>query len=350
MFVGGEFYYDSRWQMEKRVVPTGASVFLNGGQACLIVISDYLLDHGIDQILLPAYICPTVVTTLEKCGMTCEYYQVNPELDIDLDDLVQKVTGHQAVYFINYFGFFQPAPVREMLAGLQKKGLIVVEDNAQAGFATEKTGDFVFNSLRKLAPYDGGYLTTKLDVSPYIMKRRGNPNHRLPLIREYRQRLVDYLFNGDEIHEKLVELYRLAEESYETDFVVEGDPQEQWAIEHLDWSGIRQLRRENYTYLLDSILNIPGITPIFPQLQADNMPMGLPVYLTGVSRDWLFDELGAAGVGLTVHWDEILRDSRLNQNPVAVDMANRMITLVIDQRTSHKQLDYLTRMLKKLLV
>ena len=60
----------------------------------------------------------------------------------------------------------------------------------------------------------------------------------------------------------------------------------------------------------------------------------------GVPRDWLLDELGKAGIGLTVHWEEILSDPRLNGNPVAVDMASRILTLVIDQRTSHKQLDY----------
>ena len=75
------------------------------------------------------------------------------------------------------------------------------------------------------------------------------------------------------------------------------------------------------------------------------MPLGLPVYVSGVSRDWLFDELGNAGIGLTIHWDEILSDPRLNGNPVAVDMARRILTLVIDQRTSHKQMDYMAQCL-----
>jgi dTDP-4-amino-4,6-dideoxygalactose transaminase len=345
MFVGGEFYSDNRWLMDKPTLSTESMTFLNGGKACLVVISDNLLDHGIKTILLPSYLCPTIVNTLEHCGLTCEYYQINPDFSIDMDDLDKKVAHHQAVYFINYFGFLHPATVRNYLAGLRQKGVIVIEDNAQAGAVgadDHPTGDFIFNSMRKLAAFDGGYLTTPFDVTPYLSKYKGRLNRRLPVIRAYRSRLADYLYQGADIYDELKKLYNLAEELYETDLVVEGDAQERRQIECLDWKGIQQVRRENYAYLLGLISGIPELTPIFPALQPDNMPLGLPVYVSGVARDELFDELGNAGIGLTIHWDELLRDPRLNGNPVAVGMASKILTLVIDQRTSHNQMDYLT--------
>lgn len=318
-------------------------IFLNGGKACLIVVSDYLLEHGVKKILLPSYLCPTIVTTLERCGLVCDYYQINPDFSIDLDDLAQKVLSHQAVYFINYFGFLHPLPVRNFLSSLRQKGVIVVEDNAQTGFTDHNTGDFVFNSIRKLAAYDGGYLITNFEVKPYITKYQGRPNRHLPVIREYRDRLAAYLFQGSGDHDALVRLYRLAEDYYESDLVVEGDPQERQQIERLDWEGIKQVRRENYIYMLSLISGLSGLTPVYPVLQLDTMPLGLPVYVTGVPRDWLFNELGNAGIGLTIHWEGLLRDPRLNGNQIAVEMAGRILTLVIDQRTSHKQMDYLVQ-------
>ena len=63
----------------------------------------------------------------------------------------------------------------------------------------------------------------------------------------------------------------------------------------------------------------------------------------GISRDKLFDELGGAGIGLIIHWEELLRDPRLNGNAVVVEMAGKILTLVIDQRTSHEQMDYLVQ-------
>jgi len=222
----------------------------------------------------------------------------------------------------------------------------VVEDNAQAGFSQTTMGDFVFNSMRKLCAYDGGYLSTSLNVEPYIDKRKGQPNRRLPLILEYRSRLPDYLFQGKGDRDELNDLYESAEQYYESDPVVEGDADERWQIEHLAWVGIKRVRHENYRYLLSLISDITELTPLLPDLPASVMPCGLPVYVSGVPRDWLFDELGNAGIGLTIHWDAILRDPRLNKNPVAVEMASKMMTLVIDQRVTHKQMDYLALTLR----
>jgi len=341
MFVGGEFYTDNRWLSNTPTISTGEMYFLNGGKACLIVISDYLLDHGIDKILLPSYLCPSIVTTLERGGLICDYYQINEDLSINLDDLSQKIDGYKAVYFINYFGFLQAPAALNFLKAVRQNGILVVEDNAQAGFPGHSTGDFIFNSIRKLIGYDGGFLITQQDISPYLGKYAGRPNRRLPVIRDYRTRLYRYLFRGRGSHADLEALFNQAEQYYETDLVVLGDLHEREHIERLDWKGIKQARRDNYQYLLSLISSISEISPIFPALQEDNMPLGLPVYFSGVSRDRVYDELGNAGIGLTIHWEDILSNPRTHGNCLAVDMANRMLTLMIDQRTSHKQMDYL---------
>jgi hypothetical protein len=348
MFVGGEFYTDNRWLSPSPTLSTPrGTVFLNGGKACLIVIADFLLDHGIDKILLPSYLCPSIVTTLERSGLRCDDYRVNPDLSIDLDDLAQKMDGCQVVYFINYFGFFHAPATLDFFKALRQKGMLVVEDNAQAGFPARMDGDFVFNSIRKLIGYDGGYLIAQQDVAPYLKKYAGRPNRRLPVIREYRSRLYRYLFRGRGSHTELEALFSQAEQYYETDLVVHGDLHEREQIERLDWKGIQQTRRENYQYLLGLISSIDEIKPIFPALQPDNMPLGLPVYFSGVSRDRVYDELGQAGIGLTIHWEDILTHPHTSQNRLAVDMASRMLTLAIDQRTSHKQIDYLVKELVK---
>ena len=340
MWVGGEFYYDERWQVGAPVIDTGEMTFLNGGKACLIVIARYLHRQGIDSILLPAYLCPTLVDTLESCGLRCAYYPVQPDLGIDLDALDRALGAHKAVLFINYFGFQHNEQTRTYFTALRQRGVFVVEDNAQAGFADLTTGDFVFNSLRKLVPYDGGYLLTPHDLGDLTRDDRGQVNRRLLLIREYRRRLGEYRYRGVGSHAELTQLYAQAERCYEQDFTVAGDVEERRGIEHLDWAGIKRARRENYAYLLELISGITGVTPLFLALQADNLPLGLPVYVDGEVRDRLFDALGNAGIGLTVHWDALLRDTRLNANTAAVGIASRILTLVIDQRHSRKQLEY----------
>ena len=348
MFVGGEFYTDNRWLTPAPTLSTPpGTLFLNGGKACLVVIADDLLDHGIDKILLPSYLCPSIVNTFEQRGLQWDTYPVNPDLSIDLEDLARRVGDYRAVYFINYFGFSHPPAALEFFQSLRQQGVLVVEDNAQAGFPAHSSGDFVFNSIRKLIGYDGGYLWTRRDLKPYLKAYAGLPNRRLPVIREYRARLYRYLFRGRGSHEELEALYERAEHFYETDLVVLGDPTEQAQIERLDWKGIQATRRENYIYLLGLIAPIAPISPIFPALQPDNMPMGLPVYFTGVSRDRVYNELGSAGIGLTIHWEDILTHPGVARSRTAVDMASRMLTLMIDQRTSHRQIDYLVQQLER---
>jgi hypothetical protein len=346
MVIGGEFYQDERWATGEPGVSTGQLTFLNGGKAALIVISESLLNQGIDQILLPSYLCPTIVDTLEQRGVKCAYYHVNIDLSPEPGDLANKARSQRAILFINYFGFHLPEPVKRQLMELQANGVILVEDNAQGGFWQDSTGDFVFNSMRKLVPHDGGYLFSRFDVTPIIQKHHGMQNRRLPVIREYRQKLADYLFKEKYSYPDLRDLYEMAERHYNMDTVIEGDGQERFSIEHLDWEGIKTKRRDNYLYLLNAIREVEELPPIFPFLEEENLPLGLPVYVKREIRDQLFDDLGNEGIGLTVHWKDVSTDARLNHNPTAVDISRRILTLVIDQRCSHKQLDHLVRTLK----
>jgi hypothetical protein len=71
------------------------------------------------------------------------------------------------------------------------------------------------------------------------------------------------------------------------------------------------------------------------------MPFGLPVYFSGGVRDRVYAELGKAGIGLTILWEDICSDPRTNQNSLAVEMEGRMSTLSINQRIRRKQLDYM---------
>jgi dTDP-4-amino-4,6-dideoxygalactose transaminase len=346
-FVGGEFYDDPGWFLDEPALPVENAYFLNGGRASLAVISDYLLDHGIHRILLPAYLCPSILDVFQQHRLEWDFYRINQDLSIDLTDLKEKVKNTQAIYFINYFGFPHPPQTLAALKDLQKSGKLLVEDNAQAGFPDHTIGDFTFNSIRKLAPFDGGYLYSNLDIHLYIHCCDFSSNRRLPLIRAYRRELRKYLLEGQGSYRRLISLHARAERFYEDDPVLIGDPMEQELIERQDWQGMSRKRRENYNYLLEHILEIPEIKPLFPVLKKDASPLGLPIYIDAVARDELYDYLGENSIGLFIHWQEILDDSRLTCLPEANDMAGRMLTLTCDQRTSRRQLDYLVHHLKK---
>lgn len=347
MFVGGEFFDDPQWLTEKPSLLTGQARFLNGGRASLTVIADYLLDHGIRNILLPSYLCPSILDIFQRCGIGWGFYHINKDLSIDLADLGLQAEKFHAAYFINYFGFPHAAQTITALRALKASGMLLVEDNAQSGFPVNLTGDFAFNSLRKLVPFDGSYLFTDRDIDPYIMRYAHLANRRLACIRSYRRELREYLLKGKGSFRRLVSLYTRAEKFYTEDNAVIGDKQEREMIERQDWTGMCKARRANYACLLKRIASIPELTPIFPILPDDVSPLGMPVYVSVVQRDALDDYLGKNGIGLFIHWKEICQDLRLSAYPEASAMAVQILTLTCDQRTSRKQLDYLSFHLEK---
>ncbi len=341
MYVGGEFFQDGRCITDHVTPAPAQAYFLNGGRACLRLISVSLLSQGIRTILLPSYLCPTILDVFDKFGLTYGFYQVNADLSLDLQDLNAKAASYKALYFINYFGFQHNSETLDLLLDLQKNGKVLVEDNAHGGYLHSGIGDFVFCSMRKLCPFDGGYMATRnIDLRP-LLPPTEPVNHRLPLIREYRQRLRNYLFNGREKRAQLERLFYQAESLYELDQVITGDPSEKEAIEHLDWPAIQQVRRANYAYLLDKITEIPHLTPLFPTLPSGIMPMGMPVYINNCSRDPLLERLAEESISLTVHWDALQHDPRLSVERGSREMAGHMLTLPVDQYTTTEQLDYL---------
>ena len=347
MFVGGEFYDDSRWTVPSSVLNTNGLYFLNGGRASLTVITDYLLSIGITRILLPSYLCPSILDVLDQKGLGYSFYQVNSDFSIDLRNLEVQIKTMKAMYIINYFGFQHSPEILDFIRSKQQSGVFVIEDNCQSGFANKTVGDFVFNSMRKVCACDGAYVATRINLSTFIDKYQGRPNHRLPLIRDYRRLLPSYLFNGQGRREDLERLFYQAESLYESDGVVIGDPLERQKIEHMDWTAIRKIRRENYNRLLEGIFQLPALVPIYPSLQGDNMPLGLPVYLNEPDRDQLLETLADESISLTVQWDALLTDPRTNANPLTVGMANKIITLPVDQYTNSEQIKYLLSQLNR---
>lgn len=122
----------------------------------------HALRHGSDardEVLLPAFHCPSGVTPLLEAGLRPVFYRVRPDLTLDFDDLLTKVGPRtRAVLVIHYFGFvFDLAN----LQALRAQGIAVVEDWSHSFLCLDHAGrpalpamqgDFQVFSFWKLAP------------------------------------------------------------------------------------------------------------------------------------------------------------------------------------------------------
>ncbi len=338
-FVGGEFWYDPRYHSEAVNIPTLGMTYLNGGEAALRLICDYLGEQGIREILIPAYVCSTLVDAFDRYGFAYTFYRIGDDFRIDLDDLRSRAPGFKVLYVIDYFGYGFTDEEVTLLRQLKAQGLLIIEDDAQAAFNRASLANVRFNSLRKFVPFDGSLFYSDRDISQNLAKYVGLPNRRLAVIREYRRSFARLLADGAENFDVLNPLFDQSERYYYADLTVAGDPDERAAVEHLDWAAIETARKANHERLYDQLAGLPEIRIIFPKLSPAGPPLGFPIYVNDGRRDALLSYLRERYVYPTVHWD-VLNDTRINRLPQIVAMSANILTLILDQRFSLEDMDY----------
>lgn len=127
------------------------AVALNCGRNCLA----YLLEtQKIEKILIPYFLCTSVLNVCKKCGTDVEFYHID---DAFHPILPEKLKDNQWLYLVNYYGQF---PDEELLRYRQKYQNLIV-DNAQAFFQMPVPGtDTIYTCRKFFGVPDGAYLYT----------------------------------------------------------------------------------------------------------------------------------------------------------------------------------------------
>lgn len=347
-FVGGEFWYDPRYQTDSVKIQAREMTYLNGGEAAIRLICDYLISHGVREILIPSYVCSTIVDAFDRYGFTYTFYTIQDNFRIDLANLLKMAPGFKVVYVINYFGYGYTDEEVAVLNQLKVQGVMVIEDDAQGGFNRASIANVRFNSLRKIVPYDGSFFYTDRDMSQNLAKFVGLPNNRLPVIRQFRRTFAHLIADGADDFDVLNPLFDQSEQHYYADLTVLGDPDERAAVERLDWATIEETRKANHQHLYDQLAGIPEIEIIFPKVSPHGPPLGFPIYVKDGRRDAMLNYMRERHVYPPVHWD-ILDDSRINKIPETVAMSKKIITLILDQRFGLDDMDYEANLVKAFL-
>jgi hypothetical protein len=81
-----------------------------GGYYSLLAIIENIIPRFDDNsiVLLPSYICPSILKPFRLRGLTYDFYKVDENLYINTDYLISKIDDNvKAVFFIDYFGVSQ---------------------------------------------------------------------------------------------------------------------------------------------------------------------------------------------------------------------------------------------------
>ncbi len=144
-----------------------------GGYYSLRVILQHLKLSKDEKVLLPSYMCPTILYPFKELGILYEFYKVNNNLQIDLVDLSNRVDDKaKVVFFINYFRFKQSDEVITALLKLKENGIIIIQDVVQDFYVqnSDLIGNYAFMSFRKFFPCEGSIIISQDKIDDVVIK------------------------------------------------------------------------------------------------------------------------------------------------------------------------------------
>lgn len=305
----------------------------SSGRAALYQILNYLKHNkAISRILLPDYLCGSVLVPVNALGLDFVFYPIDERLEL-IPDVFKKLYGEcAAVLLINYFGLKNLDSQIKEIRSIDENA-IIIEDDVQAYYEFLKPlgdVDFKFTSLRKtFAVPDGGLVKAKHNM-PIIDKPNtfGQYKAAAALLKSMREgnfndKIYLELFEkGEDLIDDDIEcgMSRIAEELYY--FVND---------EH-----VKVRRLNNANYLLEQLDKI-GINPILPLIEG-HVPLFIPVLLK--NRDEVRRAMFNKEIFCPVHWP--IEGLELKRGK---EFAENELSLIIDQRYGCKEMDEIVSMI-----
>ena len=299
----------------------------SSGRAALYQILSYLKqDKGITRVLLPDYLCSSVLVPVKAIGLEFAFYQIDECLELEPDNFLELYGERAAVLLINYFGLKNLERQIKTIRSIDEMA-IIIEDDVQAYYEFLKPlgdVDFKFTSLRKtFAIPDGGLVKTKHKM-PVVDKPNtfGQYKAAAALLKSMREGnfndkiYLEMFEKGESLIDEEIEcgMSRIAEKLYY--FIND---------EH-----VKVRRLNNACYLLEELRKIE-VEPILP-IQDGYVPLFIPILLE--NRDAVRKAMFQKDIFCPVHWP--LEGMNLRRGKI---MAEKELSLIIDQRYGRKEMD-----------
>ncbi len=306
----------------------------SSGRAALYQILYYLKHNkAIYHILLPDYLCSSVLVPVKALGLEYTFYPIDEKLEIIPEEFQKLFKKGTTVLIINYFGLKNLENQVKVIRSIDENS-IIIEDDVQAYYEFLKPlgeVDFKFTSLRKtFAVPDGGLVKTKHNM-PIVDKPNtfGQYKAAAALLKSMREGnfndkiYLEMFEKGEDLIDEEIDcgMSRIAEKLYH--FVND---------EH-----VKVRRLNNASYLLEQLKHI-GIQPILP-LNEGHVPLFIPITLE--NRDVVRKAMFQKVIFCPVHWP--LEGLNLQRGKV---MAEKELSLITDQRYGRKEMDEIINVLK----
>lgn len=276
---------------------------------------------GITRVMLPAYICDSVIQAIIDAGAIVETYRLDDSLYPKC--LPDSLPPKCALLYVNYFGL-SAANVTRLLQEIPSNQLII--DNSQALFALPTKALATIYSPRKFVGVpDGGLLVTSgLEIN--VPKDEDKSS-----LARMRHLLLRMAYTAQDGYSGYIE----SEKSLENTKPLRMSQLTSRIFTSIDMTTVKRWRRENYLALTTSLDKYNAIKW---ELDSESVPLCYPL-IVGWEVQRLMKTLAGKGIYIPTYWP----DARPRvSDGIEHLLTNCCLAVPCDQRYSLDQMAYLT--------
>lgn len=328
-----------------------------------------------DEVLMPSYNCGSEIDPFHAYGVKVVFYPVDRQAQVN-QDAIQELCGPRtrAVYVTHYFGWGHN--IKAFYAWCRERNIKVIEDCALALFSLGEEGylgsnsDAAVFSLKKFLPVpDGAVLVLRdaFDLEKVTLKRPGTLKTIRNLLPFVKSNTISMLSS--------FEMYRRSQRGTEVSggslaSQCETDPPtcppmpedyyfdmrfRNWRMSQVSSGILRRInpeqvlvrRRENYSYLLERLRDVPHFAPLFDGLPPGVCPLGLVAVVP--NRRSLVNALADLGIPAFPWWEGYHRSFDWSAFPDARFLKDSVVCLPINEFLRKRHMDHIAASVKLLL-
>jgi len=330
------------------------------GRGALLLMARALLGLGCRAVLLPAFVCESVVAPFVQQGFDIHFFPVGLDLQIDLDAVASQLGGAAmvALLFVNYFGFAPGSVARRRLREIARRH-VVIEDCTHGSLLESprpvvgSIGQLVFSSLRKYLPLPDGCIVLNRGDIPLP---EAGPAVRQPAALRSVAALLKgtFLENGGkdpDMEQSYVKLFASAEEVIaKQKGSASCSPFSRQLVGRLNLRLSLVRRRANFRYLCEAFARDRRLRrlaePLIGRLPAGVSPFSFPILVKDGRRDHLQAALRKLRLFCAVHW-RLPGGINARKFSETQELSSRILSLPVDQRYGPAQMAEIIRRLSQ---
>lgn len=300
-------------------------------QSARAAVRAVLECNGITRVMMPAYICSSIVKSAVDARVDIETYSLD-ELLYPVN-LPRVLPAQCAFIYVNYFGLCENN-VRRLLEVIPSDRLII--DNSHALFSTPAGVLATVYSPRKFVGLpDGGLLraSPSLMIVPPAEEDIGS-------FERMRHLLIRMAYPAREGYSE----FEKARNSLSNNSPLAMSRLTQRLMKSISWDQVIRRRRENYAVMTEMVA---VINDVHWTLGESDVALCYPLVIRGREVNTIKQELARRNVFTATYWADAL--PRIEAETIEAALINETLFLPIDQRLEQDEVKAVGRLVLELL-